>query len=148
MDLTEKTCKKCGHRFYLSAFKAKNGCIGSDCRLCRNAYSRAHYAKNIERNREYWRAKDRTPERRASLLERQKKHRERHGNVNAACRTEYTAALSDGRLTRPGSCEFCGKECKPDGHHDDHCFPLNVLWLCKPCHSQRHIELRRQTERP
>lgn len=43
-------------------------------------------------------------------------------------------ALKKGTLVRPGRCENCGKECKPHAHHDDYAKPLEVRWLCPPCH--------------
>lgn len=46
-------------------------------------------------------------------------------------------ALKSGRLIRPDECEECGKECKPDGHHEDYDKPLEVDWLCKDCHRDK-----------
>jgi hypothetical protein len=48
--------------------------------------------------------------------------------------TNYWRALRDGTLARPTTCDECGIECRPDGHHDDHRLPLEVRWLCRPCH--------------
>jgi hypothetical protein len=39
-----------------------------------------------------------------------------------------------GTLKRPEMCERCGIECKPDAHHHDYTKPLDVEWLCGPCH--------------
>lgn len=51
---------------------------------------------------------------------------------------EARRAVKDGRLSRPDSCESCGKSCVPQGHHDDYTKPLNVRWLCSQCHSLVH----------
>lgn len=51
-------------------------------------------------------------------------------------------ALIRGDLVR----EPC-KRCSSDGlvyaHHDDYTKPFDVIWLCPPCHFQRHIEIGR-----
>lgn len=49
-------------------------------------------------------------------------------------------ALQEGFLVRPEACEGCGA--KPDyklhGHHRDYRRPVDVEWLCRACHGQRH----------
>lgn len=53
-------------------------------------------------------------------------------------------ALRKGTLVKPLECEGCGPhyEGKLEAHHDDYSKPLEVKWLCDPCHKQRHIEQR------
>lgn len=39
-------------------------------------------------------------------------------------------------------CNNCGhdfSEHPREGHHHDHNFPLDVEWLCRPCHDKRHL---------
>jgi ribosomal protein S27AE len=38
-------------------------------------------------------------------------------------------------------CIRCG-EAKSVAHHEDYDKPLEVMWLCQPCHKQRHKELK------
>lgn len=45
-------------------------------------------------------------------------------------------AVRDGRLHKQ-PCEICG-DAKADAHHDDYSKPLDVRWLCRPCHSDLH----------
>lgn len=54
-------------------------------------------------------------------------------------------AIKKGVLTNPGSCESCGASPRfKDGrtgvqaHHDDYNKPLEVRWLCQPCHHEWH----------
>lgn len=47
-------------------------------------------------------------------------------------------ALSVDRLTRPETCEACGRRGKPDAHHEDYSRPLDVRWLCRRCHKRVH----------
>jgi len=44
-------------------------------------------------------------------------------------------------------CEKCGEK-KSEAHHEDYNKPLDIVWLCKRCHKQRHQQIRRETENP
>jgi hypothetical protein len=49
-------------------------------------------------------------------------------------------------LPRPAQCERCGDTSRRlEKHHADYDQPLQVTWLCKPCH-YRADDDRRQTE--
>jgi hypothetical protein len=64
--------------------------------------------------------------------------------VKQRAHTAVTKAIKDGELVRPKRCEECGK--RPNrrknhrivAHHDDYNKPLQVRWLCSPCHGQTH----------
>lgn len=47
-------------------------------------------------------------------------------------------ALRYGKIKRPNTCSICNKSCKPQGHHYDYSKPLDVIWMCKKCHSDLH----------
>jgi transposase-like protein len=54
-------------------------------------------------------------------------------------------ALQRGRISRSATCEACGTSARfKDGrtaiqaHHPDYNKPLNVMWLCQPCHHRWH----------
>lgn len=38
-------------------------------------------------------------------------------------------------------CEICGTTATIDAHHDDYSRPLDVRWLCRQHHKQRHAEI-------
>lgn len=65
------------------------------------------------------------------------KHPERH-----SARSLLRYAIRAGKIVRPDNCQKCGTLCKPDGHHADYTKPLDVMWLCKPCHVEEHARLR------
>jgi hypothetical protein len=46
-------------------------------------------------------------------------------------------AVKSGELVRPSTCSECSKQCKPDGHHLDYSKPLEVVWICRACHSRK-----------
>lgn len=43
-------------------------------------------------------------------------------------------AVLKGIIERSQMCEKCKVIAKTDGHHTDYSKPLEVKWLCKPCH--------------
>lgn len=45
-------------------------------------------------------------------------------------------AIAKGKIHRPNLCEECGSTGNIEGAHYDYSQPLNVEWLCKPCHSR------------
>ena len=68
-----------------------------------------------------------------------------HRHKNRA-RRQTVRALRDGRLTRPATCEECGTGGRIEAHHGDYFKPLDVRWLCKPCHA-RADGVRREADR-
>lgn len=56
-----------------------------------------------------------------------------------------THALRDGKLERPDVCEHCGVTPEPrsngasgiEASHTDYSRPLDIEWLCKPCHYRK-----------
>jgi len=53
-------------------------------------------------------------------------------------------AIREGKLVPPGACELCPSK-KGDwqtwvihAHHEDYARPLDVIWLCGPCHRRVH----------
>jgi hypothetical protein len=53
--------------------------------------------------------------------------------------TLVSNAVRQGQLVRPLVCEACGNIRRTWAHHDDYLKPLEVRWLCKPCHHQWHV---------
>lgn len=119
--LREKTCTDCGETKWLSEFchdaRRKDGHMGH-CAECNKRRCRERYAKKPE-----WYAKreDETPE----FVKR--------------ARRALSQAVRSGRLIRL-PCTVCMSG-KAEGHHDDYSKPLEVVWLCKEHHRQRHVYL-------
>lgn len=51
------------------------------------------------------------------------------------------SALRRGELQRQ-PCEVCGTRESVDAHHDDYRAALEVRWLCRRHHKQRHRQMR------
>lgn len=60
----------------------------------------------------------------------------------AAAHTLVLWACRTGIIKKSQTCEECGAHVKTQGHHEDYSKPLQVVWLCKPCHSIKHRKYR------
>lgn len=58
-------------------------------------------------------------------------------------RVKLGIAVSAGKIKRPVKCSRCDQPHKRiEGHHPDYTKPLDVVWLCPPCHSVIHPHAR------
>jgi hypothetical protein len=114
------------------------------CRECWRDRVRANRAANIEHYLEFDRLRANNPERIAAR--RDYLARTKHDPKRKA-RLAVSNAIRTGKL-RVQPCERCGYGVGVHAHHEDYSKPLDVNWLCKPCHGQRHREInaeRRKT---
>lgn len=151
-----KRCSKCGETKAVGEFsrqRSKKDGRQSRCKACNRAElkaweranpervaekSKRYREANPERSRESTRRwKERNPKKVAA---QQKRYREQHPGKHRA-RHMLKNAVRAGRLSKPECCEDCGVLTKPrhlHAHHPDYSKPLEVEWLCRKCHRQRH----------
>ena len=56
-----------------------------------------------------------------------------------SARDKVQKALQSHRLLKPSICSMCRQQStRIEGHHSDYSKPLDVSWLCPPCHAQIH----------
>lgn len=134
--------------FYQSSIR-KDGKNGS-CKECVRAKVRANRAKNIDHYLEFDRKRANNPDRVQARKDYQQTERgQRKANAakrayaerNPTIRQAHHAvnnALRDGKIVRPSCCETCQREAELHGHHCDYNKPLDVMWLCDPCHKAWH----------
>jgi ribosomal protein S27AE len=108
------------------------------CKTCTKNDVATHRLQNIEKIRAYDRRRAKLPKRAKAAQEisaawRQADKRRMKAH-NAVAR-----ALKAGKLVRQ-PCIRCGEQ-KSIAHHEDYDYLLKVMWLCQPCHKQRHKEL-------
>lgn len=60
--------------------------------------------------------------------------------VKEAARRATMHAIRSGKLVRQ-PCEQCGAT-PGHAHHDNYSKPLDVRWLCRPCHTEHHNQER------
>ena len=142
--IRSKTCFKCSAVKPLEEFY-KHPMMGdghlNKCKECTKSDANKHRSENLEKIREYDRRRGGLPERkkqnavvtkawRAEDIRRQRAH------------SAVARAMSKGILGRKLCCR-CGNE-KTLAHHEDYDKPLDIMWLCQPCHKQRHKELKEE----
>ena len=138
-----KYCFKCGLLKPLSDFyvhkETLDGHLGK-CKDCAKADVAAHRKANIGKIRAYDRKRAKTPARKKKLRENSVSFRKKNP-VKYHAHSLVSSAVKCGRLVKPKKCEACGKERKLHGHHKDYYKPLDVDWLCVPCHHKEHKEI-------
>jgi len=133
----EKRCGKCLEIKELSEFHfAKGTKTGRQhsCKACRTVHEKGYkwngsYSPEVRRNRTLrWRERNRP-----MIIEKNRKWKKGNPQMVRAGNA-ISNSIRDGRIVRPKFCENCGDGGLIDGHHDDYNKPLEVRWLCKPCH--------------
>ena len=108
------------------------------CKECNKNDVTANRNKNIEKIRAYDRERGKIPERIKANTEINRAWRQEDTRRSLA-HTKVARAIRNGDLVRQ-PCIRCG-EAKSLAHHEDYDKPLEVVWLCQPCHKQRHKEI-------
>lgn len=109
------------------------------CKECNKKDVTSNRNKNIEKIRAYDRARGKIPERIKAGVEITKAWRAEDSR-RVVAHNAVSKAIKKGLLIRM-PCVRCG-EAKSLAHHEDYDKPLDVMWLCQPCHKQRHKELK------
>ena len=141
-----KTCFKCQTQKPASEFyrhpMMSDGLLGK-CKECTRCDSTANRNANIERVRAYDRGRANLPHRASQRYEVTQQWRKSDPRYNAA-HNAVARAVKSGALTKQ-SCEWCGNE-KTLAHHENYDLPLDVMWLCQPCHKKRHKQIDESAE--
>lgn len=139
-----KECFKCKSVKPLDEFykhsKMADGHLNK-CKDCTKNDVSKHRSENLEKIRAYDRERGKTPKRIKLSTEVTKAWRKEDAR-RVRAHNAVARAIRKGILIRC-SCERCGNE-KSVAHHEDYDKPLDVMWLCDPCHKQRHKELREE----
>lgn len=133
--------------YYRSTIRA-NGT--GECKTCTTARVRANRAENIERYRDFDRNRANLPHRvkarkeyaqteqgKVATARAKEAYYYRHPTRSAA-KSAVNHAIRDGKLQKPSQCECCNSKVALHGHHCDYNKPLDVMWLCDPCHKAWH----------
>lgn len=135
-----KKCFKCSETKDLSMFyhhkKMTDGHLGK-CKECTKTDATKHRNTNIDKIRQYDKDRSKLPHRK--ILSAKCRQRFRNENPLAvAAHNKVSRALKSGFIFRPDRCSSCKEIGKVVGHHHNYEAPLDVVWLCQPCHKQLH----------
>ena len=104
----------------------------------RTASRRRYYLKNreqIQANNKVWR--DENPEAVAVINRRANTKYEAANPEKKKAHGAIKRAIARGELERPSLCEHCGDAQFVEASHTDYSKPLDVEWLCRPCHRMK-----------
>ena len=141
MTNLEKNCFKCKTIKPLNEFYKHHGMVDgylNKCKECVKNDVLSHRNKNIEKIRAYDRERAKAPERIKLAAEVNRAWRQ-EDNRRAKAHSAVARAIKQGLLVRC-PCGRCGEQ-KSIAHHEDYDQPLDVVWLCQPCHKKRHKEI-------
>lgn len=143
-----KRCFKCEAEKPLDAFykhpMMADGHLNK-CKDCACKDVRQHRIKNPEKVREYDRKRANEPHRIALRRREYLREWDNHPDRMRA-RNTVSTAIRDGKLSKL-PCAFCQATDGLEAHHHDYTKPLDVTWLCRPCHRRFHALERMATYR-
>ena len=138
---SHKVCFKCGKRKKIEMFyrhpMMRDGRLNK-CKECNKIDTTENRNRNIDYYRAYDRERAKRPERAkaAAIISRRWITADKR---RSAAHNAVTRAIRSGALVRL-PCERCGRS-DAFAHHECYDNKLDVMWLCQPCHKQRHKEL-------
>lgn len=138
----QKECKDCGNikpltQFYKGAGMS-DGFINS-CKECKKEYTKKNYKERFEFYQEYEKLRFRDKDRKKHVVGYQRAHRKKYPEKYRA--REAIATAIDSKRINKQPCERCGQTNGIEAHHEDYLKPLDVTWLCRKHHRERHKEI-------
>ena len=139
-------CKTCLTEKLASEFYKYNKI---KCKECLRQYSRNYVKENynvIRASQTSYHTKDYIREYRRKNKDKiskyykewYRKNGRKKDPIKDAARSIFNNAIKYKRIKRGKTCQECGGKNHIEGHHTDYYQPLNVVWLCKLCHEERH----------
>ena len=161
--MERKRCSGCHGLKPLSEFhkdKAAKDGHRSCCKKCHCMRAAKYHANHKEKMRIRWARY--FANHKEELRVKWRRYRETHQaaitkyktavrkTVKGRARSILAGNVYRGGVVKPLHCSACGLEVEKhllQGHHDDYTKPLDVRWLCRPCHGLVHRkEIRSKKE--
>jgi len=123
-----KNCSRCNKNLPITDFNVSKKAVDGLQSICRNCHIiyKSTYEKTLN----------------SMSTQRYSSMKWHHGNKEKArVHKLVRKALDSGDLiTEP--CEICNS-LKVEAHHEDYSKPLDVTWLCRTHHRERHMEINK-----
>ncbi len=144
-----KICPRCSTEKSMDDFSPQS----SSCKTCRAELARIRYAKNpsakIAKVLTYQRKPGwhHSPNHHSPNSEWRRKYQRERYKINAKCRLQSRVrsrvrwAKLARRLIPAVFCSNCHSKTKIQAHHCNYDKPLEVIWLCRPCHAAIHRKI-------
>jgi len=136
----KKTCLKCGEDKCVKLFskdKHKKDGLQSYCKSCCSIGNKKYRNDNSEKLKSYYKKYANTPSGRAKIQDGVDRFNSRFPRQEKA-KAKINHLIERGKLVRPVICEECWAVEKTQAHHRDYLKPLEVTFLCIPCHRAWH----------
>lgn len=141
-----KICAECGRDLPLTEYnkhtKSKDG-LQQRCRECFSRYNKIRYQENKDKVKA---AVKKYREENPDKVYRMRVARCEKAPTRMNANKVIESAVKSGVVENPGVCFGCGckaGEHRIEAHHHDYSKPLDVVWLCTPCH--RRMDAQRRT---
>lgn len=143
--LAFRTCRLCNIEKSLNEFHPNKAVLSGynyKCLACHRVWFREYRTKNRDKINLRTRQRVTTEQRKTwrpnqiYTPEKNRKLRLARCPIKEQARITLRDAVKSGKITRPKSCSKCGNEhTRIEAHHHDYSKPLDVIWLCMPCHN-------------
>ena len=138
-----KKCSGCKEEKMESAFhvdRSKGEGLQGYCKDCVAIYMRDYRRSRKTEIQEQGREYNQTPAGKERRKRGDKNYRKKFPEKIKAINV-VNHAIREGKICRPLICKKCGEQGKVQAHHPDYSKPLEVKWLCVPCHVKKHADL-------
>lgn len=151
----KKQCFKCGEVKQLSEFYKHPRMADGHVNKCKEC-NKKDVRENRSRKTAYYREYDKSRNSNIARLIARRRYLHDHPEVKKRAMERYQDkypekriahviagnAIRDSRLIKK-PCEVCGEIDGVEAHHEDYSKPLEVTWLCREHHLERHGKKRR-----
>ena len=146
-----KTCFKCGESKSVDEFYkhpgSADGYLGK-CKGCTKKDTTANRENKAEYYKRYDKKRAQLPHRVRAREKYQKENLEKVNEIKKKwakknrhktnATLQVKRAIEKGALVRSEYCDNCKNTAYTEGHHHDYNKLLEVIWLCKKCHTDVH----------
>ena len=136
-NMITKKCYSCGEDKPLEDLKKDKRYSYGRISLCKKCHNKDYSAYNkISRKKQWSRLKEWRDNNREHVNAQAIRYQQTEiGKIRKSAHDKVYNAIRTGKLNKQ-PCEICGENAH--AHHEDYAKPLEVNWLCRSHHAERH----------